>query len=77
MRIAFRLIGGTRKDEVMTVKNDEPTAQNQLTGEAPQPGKKPYAKPQLSVYGNVEQITKGADAGLQDGDSGTSIGGGV
>lgn len=58
-------------------KNQESSAQNQLTGEGSRPGKKPYAKPQLSVYGNVEQITKGAEGGLQDGDSGTSIGGGT
>jgi hypothetical protein len=47
-------------------------------GEAPTPGKKPYAKPRLSVHGNVEQITKGNDTGLQDEDlTGTSIGGGL
>lgn len=62
----------------MTGKNNELTSQDQLTGEAPEPRKKPYAKPRLSVYGNVEQITKGADAGSQDADAqGTSIGGEV
>ncbi|MDT5271715.1 MAG: hypothetical protein QOH49_3901 [Acidobacteriota bacterium] len=48
------------------------------TSEALTPGKKPYVKPRLSVHGNIEQITKGGDTGLQDEDlTGTSLGGGL
>lgn len=37
--------------------------------------KKAYAKPQLIVHGNVEQLTQGTPAGMQEGETGTSIGG--
>jgi hypothetical protein len=65
---------------MMTGKNRELSSPDHLTdGEAQATSKKPYAKPRLSVYGNVEQITKGADAGSQDmdGQGGTSTGGGL
>ncbi|MDQ3920616.1 MAG: hypothetical protein M3348_19320 [Acidobacteriota bacterium] len=54
----------------------QPTSQNEAPGREEPAAKKPYAKPRLSVHGNIEQITKGSETGLQDEDlTGTSLGG--
>lgn len=43
-----------------------------------QAAKKPYAKPRLTFYGNVDEITRGADMGNKDGNNtGNSITGSV
>jgi hypothetical protein len=39
------------------------------------PAKLPYAPPSLVVLGTVQDLTRGADAGLEDGISGNEIGG--
>jgi hypothetical protein len=57
--------------------NNEPIGRDQLsTTDRSGVVKKLYIKPCLTLYGNVEHITQGAESGNQDTDGqGTSIGG--
>lgn len=51
----------------MTVEQKEEGTQDlTASGEMGTTAKKPYAKPLLTVYGNVEEITKGGDPGTSD-----------
>jgi hypothetical protein len=49
---------------------------NNITGieDAPEQAKKPYVAPQLIVYGNIEQITKGGAAEEGDVEAGSTGG---
>jgi hypothetical protein len=53
---------------MMATENNNTTV-NQL---APEQAKKPYVPPQLIVYGNIEEITRGGAGEEDDGETGTA-----
>jgi len=49
------------------------TDDKELTQEMDQNDPKPYSKPQVTVHGNLEEITQAIGSGTKDGLSGSSL----